>query len=239
MGRTYAALPYDYIDEMSALTDEEFGRLCRALLLYSRDGTAIAPEGNERYYAVRVASQEDRFKESYEALANTRSEAGRQGAAKRWDGKNGKAIANDSKNSKAIFANGKNGNTETKTNTETNIQLSNDSKVYARSPDDFDKFWAAYPKKVGKQSARKAFDKVKVPVKTLVTAVERQKCSSQWSTDGGQYIPHPTTWLNQGRWEDEADPVIQTNSSDSNAQPTDGVEDIARMRRMLDRMKEM
>lgn len=67
----------------------------------------------------------------------------------------------------------------------------------------FEEFWAAYPKKVGKQSAKKAFEKVKVSLETLVTAVERQKCSSQWSRDGGQYIPNAATWLNQGRWEDE------------------------------------
>lgn len=74
---------------------------------------------------------------------------------------------------------------------------------------DFDAFWNAYPKKVGKQAAKKAFDRVKVPVKTLLTAVERQKCSAQWSKDGGQYIPNPATWLNQGRWEDELE---QTNA---------------------------
>lgn len=72
-----------------------------------------------------------------------------------------------------------------------------------RSDAEFEIFWNAYPTKVGKQPARKAFDKVKVPVETLVAAIERQKCSSQWSKDGGQYIPNPATWLNQGRWTDE------------------------------------
>lgn len=69
--------------------------------------------------------------------------------------------------------------------------------------DAFEEFWAAYPKKVGKKSAKKAFEKVKVPLETLVSAIRRQECSSQWSRDDGQYIPNPTTWLNQGRWEDE------------------------------------
>lgn len=72
-----------------------------------------------------------------------------------------------------------------------------------RSDAEFEIFWSAYPTKVGKQPARKAFDKVLVPVETLVAAIERQKCSSQWSKDGGQYIPNPATWLNQCRWEDE------------------------------------
>lgn len=69
--------------------------------------------------------------------------------------------------------------------------------------DAFDAFWKAYPKKVGKQAARKAFQRVTVPLESLLTAIERQKRSAQWRKDGGQFIPNPTTWLNQGRWEDE------------------------------------
>ena len=34
-------------------------------------------------------------------------------------------------------------------------------------------------------------------------AVEHQKTWDQWNRDGGQYIPNPSTWLNQHRWEDE------------------------------------
>lgn len=69
----------------------------------------------------------------------------------------------------------------------------------------FDEFWASYPKKVGKQSALKSFAKAikTVDLQTLLTAIDRQKRSSQWSRDNGQYIPNPATWLNQGRWEDE------------------------------------
>ena len=31
--------------------------------------------------------------------------------------------------------------------------------------------------------------------------------SAQWQRDNGQYIPHPATWLNQGRWDDELTPA--------------------------------
>ena len=43
----------------------------------------------------------------------------------------------------------------------------------------------------------------------MIQAVEKQKQSTQWQRDGGQYIPHPATWLNQERWEDE---VTTTNA---------------------------
>lgn len=69
----------------------------------------------------------------------------------------------------------------------------------------FDRFWSAYPKKVGKEAARKAFAKVKAPIDVLIAAIEQQKTSRQWTKDNGQYIPNPATWLNQGRWEDEVD----------------------------------
>ncbi len=70
----------------------------------------------------------------------------------------------------------------------------------------FERFWQAYPKKVGKDAARKAFDKRK-PDDGLLTAmlstVAVQRSSVEWAKDGGQYIPNPATWLNQGRWQDE------------------------------------
>ena len=72
---------------------------------------------------------------------------------------------------------------------------------------DFDAFWSEYPKKVGKGAARKAFEKArkKATLESLVTAVRRQKCGSQWTREDGRFIPNPATWLNQERWDDEVD----------------------------------
>ena len=69
---------------------------------------------------------------------------------------------------------------------------------------DFEIFWKAYPKKVGKKNAERAFLKLEgVSLDALLRAVEAQKNTRQWQEDGGRYIPNPSTWLNQGRWEDE------------------------------------
>ena len=70
----------------------------------------------------------------------------------------------------------------------------------------FTEFWKAYPKKVGKGAALKAYAKIKPTAelhKEMLEALEKQKHSVQWRRDGGQYIPNPSTWLNQSRWEDE------------------------------------
>lgn len=100
-----------------------------------------------------------------------------------------------------------------------------------RTDAEFEKFWSAYPTKVGKQPARKAFDKVKVPVETLVAAIERQKCSSQWSKDGGQYIPNPATWLNQQRWEDVL-PEAERNAWNDGRRELDA-DEVKAIRRMF------
>ena len=84
MANNYTAVPHAYIEEFEPLTDEEFGRLLRALLRYSRDGTAIEPVGNERFYVRRVMTQEDVMREKYAELCERRREAGRLGAAARW-----------------------------------------------------------------------------------------------------------------------------------------------------------
>ncbi len=82
----------------------------------------------------------------------------------------------------------------------------------------FDEFWSAYPKKVGKDDARKAFLKRKPDGELLalmLAAIAAQRESQAWIRDGGQYIPNPSTWLNQGRWQDETDPVPQSGEHSS------------------------
>lgn len=97
--RNYAALPHEYMDEMAELTDEEWGRLTRALLWYSISGEETDLPGNERFFWRRVVNRENGLQQHYEDLSALRSEAGKKGAASRWGNQepNGK-MANDSKN---------------------------------------------------------------------------------------------------------------------------------------------
>lgn len=70
----------------------------------------------------------------------------------------------------------------------------------------FERFWQAYPAKVGKDAARRAFDKRKpdeAMLLRMLAAIAEQADSDKWRKDGGQFIPNPATWLNQGRWQDE------------------------------------
>ena len=65
----------------------------------------------------------------------------------------------------------------------------------------------------GKGAARKTFEKLHPTSKLLsvmLDAIAIAKGTEQWRKDGGQYIPHPNTWLRQERWEDE----MQQQASD-------------------------
>lgn len=80
------------------------------------------------------------------------------------------------------------------------------ARYFTTLDDSFAKFWAAYPKKVSKPQAQKAWQKLKPDEDLLgriLQAIESQKKSDQWQRDKGQYIPYPATWLNNRRWEDD------------------------------------
>lgn len=67
----------------------------------------------------------------------------------------------------------------------------------------FGRFWAAYPRKQAKQSAVRAWNKLKPSpelVEAMLAAIVVQSGSEQWQRG---FIPHPATWLNGQRWEDQ------------------------------------
>jgi hypothetical protein len=68
----------------------------------------------------------------------------------------------------------------------------------------FDEFWSKYPRKVAKKAAMQAYarlpmDEQELAVDTLDTHLEYWKLKETES----DFIPHPATWLNQGRYFDE------------------------------------
>jgi hypothetical protein len=78
----------------------------------------------------------------------------------------------------------------------------------------FDTFWKAYPRKTNKGFARSVFAKMNVTddlMEKMLNAIEVQK-RTIWKDKDQQYIPHPSTWLNGERWEDEIQmPAQQRN----------------------------
>ncbi len=82
----------------------------------------------------------------------------------------------------------------------------------------FERFWAAYPKKTAKQQALKAWRKLepdKALIDVILSSLEQQKQSVQWTKDNGQYIPYPATWLNGKRWEDKLPELLPKSGNTS------------------------
>ena len=83
------------------------------------------------------------------------------------------------------------------------------SRPVSQSPDTFDEWWKHYPKKTGKDAARRAYASALrrgASPADLLAGLGR----TRWSSDP-RYIAHPATWLNGGRWQDEPDAPLHPN----------------------------
>nr|DAP66127.1 MAG TPA: putative replisome organizer protein [Caudoviricetes sp.] len=109
----------------------------------------------------------------------------------------------------------------------TNAQTSGSSECEPRS-DRFDEFWDAYPRKVGKKKARTKFA---AAVKAAGDAQRVIDGALRLAADPNlpekQFIPHPTTWLERGGWDDEPlpdrTPTRQTPHRKTEAEQWDDV----------------
>lgn len=82
-------------------------------------------------------------------------------------------------------------------------------------PQGFEVFWDAYPRKIDKQDAVRAWAKIghEAGIETkIMDVLERYKASDQWVKDGGEFIPHPATWLNKRRWESDPPPAAASTN---------------------------
>lgn len=75
------------------------------------------------------------------------------------------------------------------------------------APTQFDTFWKAYPRKVNKKEAAKIWERInptQEQMYVMIADINRRLESREWLTtpDQSRYIPHPSTYLNQQRWED-------------------------------------
>lgn len=149
---------------------------------------------NDRYKATIYQSEKSRLVEKtgkpYELVSNSDTECIQNGYNMDTQVRIGKDSIGKSKDS---------------TGKDTLVRLAaNDAPETSAEDPFFAEFWQAYPKKVGKGAARKAF--LKLPRRTqrlLLPALLQQKKSEQWTRENGRYIPNPATWINQCRWEDD------------------------------------
>ena len=193
------------------LSDAEAGRFIKALYAYVRDGVEYEGSSGREDPTIWLAlealrgdiesfkQKEANQKEHEEALKEKRREA----AQARW------AKQNDASECKEMQVNANVSSAEVCiASASENKNKNKDIKNIIKPPIPplFSDFWKAYPKHQDKQGALKAFEKLKPNQELLdlmIKSINAWKQSEQWTKDGGQYIPMPTTWLNRRRWEDE------------------------------------
>lgn len=80
----------------------------------------------------------------------------------------------------------------------------NEEEEVIHRDDGFDEFWALYPRKVEKQASKRAWKKLSRDDRQTALGILTLHVGA-WrdAKKDPKYIPHPSTWLNGRRWEDE------------------------------------
>ena len=262
MALSFLKVRADFDEITECLTDEEKGRLLLAMVRYSQNGE----EPRNQPAPVRIlwpVFRADIIREK--EICQTLAENGKKGGRPRKDGNRTEAEEtnenqtkpNETKENQTKPKNnlvyeekesGKENEREERSKEEIVKEKGKEkerenapAREEPQGPYGFERFWELYPRKEGKKAARKAWDKIRPGIELQMqirNALRQQKTSEQWTRDGGQYIPHPATWLNGERWKDET--VVPARASPVRAVPAqlygqrdyDGEQEAA-MRRMI------
>lgn len=185
--------------------DEDCKRILLAMFEYSQSGTEPPQfEGIAEITASVIFPAMKRYRENVElgrrgglasakkAKAEPPTEGGTKGAAE--------------------------GATEGATDNKTIQDKTNQDKTHTPSP--FGAFWDAYPKKVRRRGAEREWEELAPDsdlVETILSAIEGQKQSALWQREEGRYIPDPSNWLKERRWEDELSPSLPKQESETSS----------------------
>lgn len=73
---------------------------------------------------------------------------------------------------------------------------------------DFTRFWAAYPRRIGKGQARRAWTKAVKTTKPEAIIEAAGRFTAARGNEDPKFTPHPATWLNGERWNDTPEPEL-------------------------------
>jgi hypothetical protein len=85
-------------------------------------------------------------------------------------------------------------------------ESSNGHHIHGELLVNFERWYASYPKKQAKAKAEQEWAKIRPDsalTEHMIRSVKAQSKTVQWQKEQGQYIPMPSTWLHQRRWEDD------------------------------------
>lgn len=88
-----------------------------------------------------------------------------------------------------------------------NNKTSSSTATPSTDAPEFTRFWTAYPRRIGKGQARKAWAKAMKGGADPETVIEAAgRFTAEVGGHDPTFIPYPATWLNGERWGDERDP---------------------------------
>ena len=206
MPKNSFVLYLDYKKHFDLIQDDgDFRRLIEAIFAYCEDGSEpsnLSPVAEMAFSFIRANL--DRDNEKYHTVKEKRKEAGRLGGlAKASNAKQSLASASNAKQNIANLADTVTDNATVDCNNTPPTPQGGMRAVAEEYSDDFELFWREYPNhNSGKKKAYSAFKRAlkKATLAELLKSLDAHKKSSQWTKDGGAYIPHATTWLNGERW---------------------------------------
>ena len=206
----------DIISTFENLSDEEAGRLIKHYLRYVNDMNPEPPDRITQIAFEPIKQQLKRDLVKWECEREERVKAGKLGGLKSGEARRTKLKQTQANEASALKSK------QTQANEAVNVTVNVNDTVTSANADfgqpqkqkrkktevtpEFERFWQIYPNKKSKKAAFEAWQKMNIDtemIEKIIKSVNIQLKSHDWTKDGGQYIPHPATWLNGERWNDE------------------------------------
>lgn len=223
-----AALPYmplyiaDYLADAAHLSTIEHGAYLLLIMTYWQRGEPLPSDDKKLSRIVRMTP--DEWADARETLAEffhddgttwthkrinaelervaDKSEKARNARAQRTKNETNQDVKRTN-NGRTTDVKRTNYHTDTDTDTDTSKKEKTPARKRAGYDQDFEDWWRVYPHKVGKDAAAKAYRKALTRTDSPTLFAKAQAFAAEQTGKDPQYIAHPSTWLNQGRWMDE------------------------------------
>lgn len=195
-------------DVVKELSDEQKGKLFQAILDYEESGDVPEMDTLIKCAFLPIKRDLDKNDEKWRETSKKRSEAGKKGMFNRYNKSNksitkdNDVITNDNDVKTEITKVTENEDEHENVNENVKPSLSTKSASAAR----FSIFWQTYPKRVRQTDAEEEWEKLSVDSELfdrIIKALNVAKESDEWKRENGRFIPHPSNWLKDRRWEDE------------------------------------
>ena len=196
----------DWEEQVGLLTDEDAGKLFKALFAYerTRESGELPPVAAMAFAFMR--KELDRNRKAYEEKCQKLRQNGAQGGRPRREEEEEKPkpTPKNQKKPNGFLENHLGGDTDTVTDTVTDTDTLPPKSPQGDESAAFGEFWRLYPKKSGQRDARAAWEELAPGKNTqsqILEALRRAKASPQWREENGRYIPKAAKWLRERRWD--------------------------------------